>query len=182
FLLGHSFALLPYATVMMLSPSITSPIVAEQLFRVAAAFVPMAAASGTGFQIALIGKYRRHRWGVWCGIGSAALWVYLGSTTDTMIDGVQRLPGFWFGHAGPWANLALLHTIALTIPGFGALGHAALTSRPSSERRQLRAALIANLVTYSALVDVLLAHGIGRVPLGWLLSGIGCLLVVRALV
>src|SRR5262249_27961444 len=126
FLLGHSFALLPYATVMMLSPSITSPIVAEQLFRVAAAFVPMAAASGTGFQIALIGKYRRHRWGVWCGIGSAALWVYLGSTTDTMIDGVQRLPGFWFGHAGPWANLALLHTIALTIPGFGALGHAAL--------------------------------------------------------
>src|SRR2546423_13994680 len=62
FLLGHAAALLPYATVMALSPSITDPDVAEQLFRVAAGFIPMAAATGTGFQLALIGKYRRVRW------------------------------------------------------------------------------------------------------------------------
>src|SRR6185369_16808292 len=60
FLLAHCLALLPYATVMMLSPSITSPAVAEQLFRVAAAFVPMAGATGSGFQLALIGRYRRY--------------------------------------------------------------------------------------------------------------------------
>jgi len=182
FLLAHCIALLPYATVMMLSPSITSPAVAEKLFRVAAAFVPMAGATGTGFQLALIGKYRRYRWVVWFLLANAAIWLPAGIMTSAVIDGVRRLSGFWFGHAGPWAWLALLHTLALTLPGFLALGYVALTSPPSSERRQLRAALLANFVTYAGLVDVGLAYGIGVAPLGWLLSGIGCLLVVRALV
>lgn len=182
FLLGHCFALLPYAIVMMLSPSITSPAVAERLFRVAAAFIPMAGATGTGFQLALLGQYRRYRGAVWFLVANAAIWLYAGSTTGAMIDGVQRLSGFWFGHAGPWAWLALLHTMVLTIPGFAALSYVALTSQPSGERRQLRAALLANFVTYCGLVDVTLAYGVGVVPLGWLLSGIGCLLVVRALI
>jgi len=182
FLLGHCLALLPYATVMMLSPSITSPVVAEKLFRIAAAFVPMAGATGTGFQLALLGKYRRYRWAVWFLVANAAIWLYAGSTTGAEIDGVRRLSGFWFGHAGPWAWLALLHTLILTIPGFAALGHVALTSQPSEERRQLRAALLANFVTYAGVVDVSLAYGVGVFPLGWLLSGIGCLLVVRALI
>ncbi len=182
FLLAHCLALLPYATVMMLSPSITSPAVAEKLFRVAAAFVPMAGATGSGFQLALIGRYRRYRWIVWFLIANAAIWLYAGSMTGAAIDGVRRLSGFWFGHAGPWAWLALLHTLVLTLPGFLALGNVALTSPPSDERRQLRAALVANFVTYVGLVDVSLAYGVGVVPLGWLLSGIGCLLVVRALV
>jgi serine phosphatase RsbU (regulator of sigma subunit) len=182
FLLAHGVALLPYATVMMLSPSITSPVVAEELFRIAAAFIPMAGATGTGFQIALLGKYRRHRWAVWFAVGNAAVWVYVGSTSGALIDGVRRMSGFWYGHAGPWAWLALLHTLALTIPGFAALAYTALTSKPSDERRQLRAALIANFVTYAGLIDVCLAYGVGAVPLGWLLSGTGCLLVVRALV
>jgi serine phosphatase RsbU (regulator of sigma subunit) len=182
FLLGHSFALLPYATVMMLSPSITSPAIAEQLFRVAASFIPMAGATGTGFQIALLGGYRRYRWAVWFAIANAMLWVYLGSTSSAAVDGVRQLSGFWYAHAGPWAWLALLHTAALAIPGVAAVGHAALTRPPSDERRQLRAALLANLVTYAGLVDIRLAYGIGQIPFGWLLSGIGCLLVVRALV
>ena len=182
FLLAHCLALLPYATVMMLSPSITSPAVAEQLFRVAAAFVPMAGATGSGFQLALIGRYRRYRWIVWFLIANAAIWLLAGSMTGAAIDGVRRLSGFWFAHAGPWAWVALLHTLVLALPGFLALGHVALTSPPSDERRQLRAALVANFVTYAGLVDVALAYGVGVVPLGWLLSGIGCLLVVRALV
>lgn len=49
---------------MMRSPSITSPALAAQLFRIAAAFVPMAAATGTGFQLALLGAHRRYRWAV----------------------------------------------------------------------------------------------------------------------
>ena len=182
FLLGHSFALLPYATVMMLSPSITSPAVAEQLFRVAASFIPMAGATGTGFQIALLGRYRRYRWAVWFAIANAMLWVYIGSTTAAAVDGVRHLAGFWYAHAGPWAWLALVHTAALALPGIIALGDAALTRPPSDERRQLRAALVANLVTYAGMVDIALAYGVGSIPLGWLLSGVGCLLVVRALV
>src|SRR6185436_7827204 len=50
FLLGHSCALLPYAVVMMLSPSIHSAAAAEQLFRAATAFIPMAGANAAGFQ------------------------------------------------------------------------------------------------------------------------------------
>ncbi|HEX4417574.1 MAG TPA: PP2C family protein-serine/threonine phosphatase [Kofleriaceae bacterium] len=182
FLLAHCASLLPYATAMMLSPSITSPAVAEQLFRVAGAFVPMAGAAGTGFQIALIGKFRPYRWLVWLLVASAAIWVYAGSTGSAEVNGVRWLSGFWYANAGPWAWLALAHTLAMTIPGFIALGHAVLTTGPSVERRQLRAALLANLVTYAGLIDVGLAYGIGSVPLGWLLSGIGCLLVVRALI
>lgn len=38
-LLAHCLSLLPYATVMMLSPSITSEKVAARLFQIAAAFI-----------------------------------------------------------------------------------------------------------------------------------------------
>ena len=182
FLIAHAMALLPYATVMMLSPSIVSGALFGALFRVAGAFIPLAAAMGTAFQIALLGGYPRHRWLAWFVVANAAVWLYVGCTGDAMIDGVQRLGGFWYGHAGRWAWLALVHTLVLTLPGFVALGHAALTRPPSDERRQLRAALVANLVTYAGLSDVALAYGVGVLPLGWLLSGIGCLLVVRALV
>jgi serine phosphatase RsbU (regulator of sigma subunit) len=95
---------------------------------------------------------------------------------------VTRQPGFWYPHAGPWAWLAVVHTLAMTIPGFAMLAHAALTQPPSEERRQLRAALIANLIVYSGLVDVSIAYGVDMYPIGWLLSGIGSLMVVRALI
>lgn len=182
FLLAHCLALLPYGIVMMLSPSITSPVVAKQLFGVAAGFIPMAAATGTGFQLALIGKYRRYRWVVWFLVANAAIWIPLSATTDYAIDGVQWLDAFWYPVAGAWAPQALLHTLLLSIGGFAALGHAALVAKPSDERRQLRAALLANTITYAGLIDVGLAYGIGVFPLGWLLSGVGSLLVVRALV
>ena len=61
--------------VMMLSPSITSQAVATQLFQVAAAFIPLAAAAGTGFQLALVRKHRKYRWLIWAGVANAAVWV-----------------------------------------------------------------------------------------------------------
>jgi len=182
FLLVQGATLLPYATVIMLSPSIASPVVAEQLFRFAASLIPMTAATGTGFQLALIGKFSRYRAVVWVFVASAAVWIVVGSSTGAAIDGVRWMSGFWFGRAGPWAWLVMLHTVVLSVPGYLALGHAALTRPPSNERRQLRAALIANLVTYTGLADVSMAYGIGVVPLGWLSAGLGSLLVVRALV
>jgi len=182
FLLGHAVSLLPYATVMMLSPSITSPTVADRAFRIAACTIPMAAATGAGLQLALIRRYRRYRYLIWAGIGSATIWIPIVVMTPAVVGGVQRLPGLWFAVAGRWAWLGIIHTMLLTVLGFGALSYVALTSKPSNERRQLRAALVANLVTYAGLVDVSLAYGVGVFPVGWLLSGIGSLLVVRALV
>src|ERR1700733_14395589 len=90
FLLIHCLALVPYALVMMLSPSIASASLAEQLFRIAIA--PLAGAAGTGFQVALIGKYRRYRVLVWASIGNALVWLYLGSSTTLVVDGVRRFP------------------------------------------------------------------------------------------
>ncbi len=182
-LLAHCLCLLPYAIVMMLSPSITEGSVAELLLQVAAAFIPMAAICGTAFQLTLIRKYRKYRALVWLGVASAAVWLVVSSTSGAAVGGVQRLDaGIWYATAGSWAWLALLHTVILSIGGFASLGWVAWKSRPSDERRQLRLALLANLVTYAGLVDVGLAYGIGVFPLGWLLSGIGSLLVVRALI
>jgi sigma-B regulation protein RsbU (phosphoserine phosphatase) len=182
FLLANIVSLFPYSAVVALSPSIRSPAVAEQLFRFAGAFIPMVGAASTGFQLALVGRYRRHRRIVWAMIASAALWVFVGTATKAAIDGVRWLPGFWYPHAGRWAWVSMVHTVVMVAPGFAVLGHAALTAPPSDERRQLRAALIANLVVLSSLVDLTLAYGGGWFPVGWLLSGIGSLLVVRALV
>jgi serine phosphatase RsbU (regulator of sigma subunit) len=106
----------------------------------------------------------------------------ISNTTEAAVTGVKWMGGYWYADAGQWAWLALLHTVVLSIPGYWALVPAALNGKPSLERRQQRAILIASLVTYSGLVDVGLAYGIGFFPLGWLVSGVGCLLVVRALV
>ena len=181
-LLAHCLSLLPYATVMMLSPSIRSEAVAAKLFQISAGFIPMAGAAGTGFQLALVRKHRRYRWLIWLGIASSAIWVVVGFTSGAAISGVKPMSGFWYAVAGPWAWLALLHTVVLSVGGFFALTHAALRGKPSLERRQQRLILLANFVTYAGLVDVGLAYGVGVFPLGWLLSGIGCLLVVRALI
>ena len=182
FLLANSISLFPYTFVVMLSPSIRSEAVAEQLFRVAGSFIPLVGATSTGFQMSLLGHYRRLRPILWLMVASGVGWVVLGSASKLAIDGVQRLPGFWYPHAGPWAWIAIIHTLAMTIPGFATMSYVALTSPPSHERQQLRAALVANFVVYSGLVDLILAYGIGVFPVGWLLSGIGSLLVVRALV
>lgn len=181
-LLAHMLALLPYASVVMLAPSIASPEVAEQLFRAAVSLIPLAAACGTGFQLALIRRVRRHRALVWFLVANAAAWIWICNAGELVVARAAWLGWFWFPVAGPLAWVGLVHTTAIAAIGFAALGHAALTSRPSLERRQLRAALLANLVTYAGLIDVALAYGAGWFPSGWLLTGAGCLLVVRALV
>ncbi|TMQ18250.1 MAG: serine/threonine-protein phosphatase [Deltaproteobacteria bacterium] len=182
YLLAQCSSLLPYSTVVMLSPSIRSEELAGWLFQIAGSFIPLVGATAIGFQMALLGRYRRYRRLLWLLLASGIVWVIAGCTAPIAIDGVTRRPGFWYPHAGPWAWLAVIHTLAMTVPGFTMLAHAALTSPPSEERRQLRAALVANLVVYSGLVDVSIAYGVKMYPVGWLLSGIGSLMVVRALI
>jgi serine phosphatase RsbU (regulator of sigma subunit) len=181
-LLAHMLALLPYATVVMLAPSITSAAVAEELFRAAASLIPLAAACGTGFQLALVRASRRYRSLVWFLVANALVWVWIGNTGRLLVGEVAWLGSFWFPVAGSLSWVGLVHTMVIAGIGFVVLGVAALTSRPSMERRQLRAAFLASLVTYAGLIDVALSYGIGAFPIGWLLSGAGCLLVVRALV
>jgi len=182
-MLLHFAALMPYSIMMTLSPSLVSATAAESMFRVAAAFIPMAAAAGAGFQFRLLGKHREARWFVWLGVAVSVAWIVVGATTDAAVTGVRWLKaGLWYADAGPYAWLALLSTLVVATPGFLALGLAAVKSKPSPQRRQLRLVLAANMVTYAGLTDVALAYDIGYFPLGWLLSGAGSVLVARALV
>src|SRR5436190_7217076 len=64
-MLLHFAALLPYSIMMTLSPSFVSADAAEAMFRIAASFIPMAAAGGAGFQFRLLGRHREARWFVW---------------------------------------------------------------------------------------------------------------------
>ena len=182
-MLLHFVCLLPYSVAMMMSPSVTSSVVANTMFRIAAAFIPLAASAGAGFQLRLIGKHREYRWLVWLGLAISVAWMIVGALTTAMISGVRWLPaGFWFPTVGPWAWLTLLTTVGVATPGFIMLGVTALRTKASHERRQLRLAFVANFTTYAGLSDVALGYGFGVFPMGWLLSGIGSLLVIRALI
>jgi len=179
-LLVHFCALLPYSVAMALSPSVTSPVAAEAMFRLAAAFIPTAAAAGAAFQLVLL-RRRARAFGVFVVIVSLA-WIVAGATTDAAVAGVYRLPaGLWYANAGPYAWLALITTVAVATPGYVLLTRAALGDKPSVERRQFRVMLVANVITYAGLVDVGLAYHVGVFPLGWLLSGIGSVIMLRAL-
>lgn len=179
-MLLHFVSLMPYSIVMMLMPSVTNPDAAEALLRIAAAFIPMAAAAGLGFQLRLVGIRTYY---VWVGVAIAVGWLVAGALTNAAVDGVYRLDaGLWYANHGRYALVALGTTVLIASPGFILLLRAAITRPPSHERRQLRGLLAANIVTYVGLTDVLLAWHIGVFPLGWLLSGLGSVLVVRALV
>jgi serine phosphatase RsbU (regulator of sigma subunit) len=143
----------------------------------------MAAAAGAGFQYALMGRAERARPFVWIGVAAAFSWIVIGAVSDKVVSGVRWVaPGFWYADAGPWVWLALVTTLGVSIPGFVTLTRVVMRMPPSDDRRQMRLVLAANLVTYAGLVDVGIAYGLGPFPLGWLLSGIGSLLVVRALI
>jgi serine phosphatase RsbU (regulator of sigma subunit) len=181
-MLLHFVALMPYSVVMALSPSVTSPVAADAMFRIAAAFIPMAAAAGAGFQLALLGN-KRWRPFQWAGMAIAIVWIVVNALTDVAVGGVYRLDaGLWYATAGRHAGLVVITMAVTATPGFVMLARAAGRSKPSHERRQLRLVLVANLVTYAGLTDVALAYHVGVFPLGWLLSGVGSALVVRALI
>jgi serine phosphatase RsbU (regulator of sigma subunit) len=180
-LLLHFTSLMPYEIALTLSPSLKSPAAATAAFRLVAAFVPLAGAAGAGFQSTLLGRERPARPLVWLGVAVAVGWIVPAATTDITVAGVRRVAGVWFPYAGPYGWIELAATLLVSLPWFLALAVAALRSPPSDERRQLRLMLAAFVVSYLSLADVSLAWGIGVFPLGWLLSGIGSLLVLRAL-
>ena len=179
-MLLHFVALMPYSICMALSPSVTTPEAAEALLRIAAAWVPMAAAAGLGFQLRMVGV---RTWLVWVGLAIAIAWMVVGALTNVVVDGVYKLPaGLWYAQHGRYAAFGVLTTIVVAMPGFALMVRAALHNPPSHERRQLRSMLLANTVTYSALSDVLLAWHVGVFPFGWVLTGIGSVMFVRALI
>jgi len=179
-MLLHFVALMPYAITMALLPSVTSAATAEQLLRIAGSFIPMAAAGGLGLQLRLS---RRPSWLVWLAVALAITWVIVGAVTNAVVDGVYRLEvGGWYAERGPYAWLALVSIMACSLPGFVVMTIVAVRDKPSAERRQLRALLLANVVTYTGISEVTLAWHVGVFPYGWVFAGAGSVLMVRALI
>lgn len=180
----HFVTLLPLFVTITLAPSTVSPEAATVAFRIAAACIPLSAAAAGAFQFSLVGMYQKTRWYSLVFFAIALVWLVVGSTTNAICPGVYWLPaGMWFGRAGSYTWLAVICILASTLPSFYFLAKAALFGKPSVERRQLRVVLVANMFTYASIpADGGLAYGIGVFPLSWLLSGIGSVLVARALV
>jgi serine phosphatase RsbU (regulator of sigma subunit) len=182
-MLLHFFCLMPYSLTMALNPSVVSPAAMEVMFRVSAAFIPMAAAAGAGFQFHIIGKSAQARWYVWGCVALCVVWIIAGSMTGAIANGIQRLPvGLWYAKAGPYGWLALVMCAVCSLPGYYFLIQTTLRAKSGPFRTQLRFVLAANFVTYFGLSDAGLAYGVGVFPLGWLLLTIGSVLVARALV
>jgi len=182
-MLLHFAALMPYSLTMALSPSLRSPAAALAAFRASGAFIPLAAAAGAGFQLTMLGKRGGWRVFLWAGVAVSVAWVVIGLSTEYIVVDVRWLPaGFWYASAGSLVWASLVSTLVVSAPCFALMTLAAIRNKPSEERRQLRFILAANIVTYTGLTDVALAYGIGWFPLGWLLSGLGSILVARALV
>lgn len=179
-MLLHFVSLIPYAITMALLPSVTSPATAEQLLRIAAAFVPMAAAGGLGLHLRLT---KRSSWLVWVAVAIAVTWIVVGAVTNLVVDGVYRLElGGWYAEHGRFTWLGLVSVGAVSIPGFALLAYEAIRAKPSAERRQLRAVLAANVLTYAGITEVTLAWHVGVFPYGCLLAGAGSILMIRALI
>jgi serine phosphatase RsbU (regulator of sigma subunit) len=181
-LLLHYFSLFPYALTVSFAPSIVAQPVADQMFRIAGACIPMAAAAGAGFQYQLIGQGPRMKWWVRAGVAVALAWLVIGTTTNLIANGVRWLPAkFWYANAGPLTWLILITTVVNATPAFIAFGVHVAKMKPGAERRQLGIMLAASLITYAGLSDVALVYDIGIFPFGWVSSGIGSVLVLRAL-
>ena len=183
-LLVHFASMMPYFAAMALSPSVVSRQAMDALFRAAIAFIPLAAAAGAGFQYRLLGRQQRARWFVRASVLVAVAWIPISLLTPLATSGSRWLSlGLWYGVAGAWGWLLVVTVIVMVTPGMALLAHVAITSKPSTERHQLRLVLVANMTTYCGVpFDAIAGFTSAGFPLAWLLAGIGSIFVLRALV
>lgn len=204
----HTVGLLPYVLTMVLAPSVADPEVMVPWFRVSAALVPLAAASGMAFRLSLIGRGRaegpasgeapeparerqarraeRMRRGRRMRLATVAATVVLAVpvlATPWVVDGVKPgALGVLFATPGPLAPLWLAGNLAIALAGARSFQRAVRAAGNTPRRRQLRRIGLAGAITMAALLDVAVGYGLQVVPIGWLLLGAGSVLALRALV
>lgn len=182
----HSAALVPYLVTMVLAPSLSDAEVAATWFRTSAALVPLSAAAGVAFRLALIDRHggpagsRALRFAV---LGGGFLVAVPVAVTDWVVEGAR--PGaldIFFATPGPLAPAWLAAILLLAFTGMRSFLRELRAAAESPRRRQLRRMWIASAITMSATLDVTVAYGAHLVPVGWLLLGAGSVLALRALV
>ncbi|MBK7538280.1 MAG: SpoIIE family protein phosphatase [Myxococcales bacterium] len=179
--LVHCVALVPYAIIMVLAPSLTDPALATTWFRVAVALVPLSASAGLAFRLAIVGRRSQTQRVVML---SASLVVFVTcALTPWFIETVAfSRYGFWFPRPGPLAPLWLAVVVVIALGGQLGLVRGAQSAAGGAQRRQLRRVWVAHGVTSLGLLDVVAVYYQSWFPLAWSLLGIGSVLMLRALV
>jgi len=181
--LAHVLSLAPYAVAVAVAASTTDRVVATGLFRVGAAFVPLAAATGIGFQLTLVGQARARRTSLFLAVIVAIGWLPVALFSDAVVSGVRWLPvGMWFGVPGELGPLAFANVVLVAALGFVPLYRFIRREANLDRRRQWSRAFWATAITFSGLADVALAYGLGSFPVAWLFLSVGSALTLRTLV
>jgi serine phosphatase RsbU (regulator of sigma subunit) len=180
--LAHILSIAPYAVAVAVAASTTDPVVATGLFRVGAAFVPLAAATGIGFQMVLVGTARVRRTSLFLAVIVSIGWLPIALGSDAVVEGVRWLPiGMWFAEPGELAPFVLATVLVVAATGFVPLYRFIRREANVDRRRQWSRAFWATAITFSGLVDVALAYGVGSIPVAWIFLSIGSALTLRAL-
>jgi serine phosphatase RsbU (regulator of sigma subunit) len=198
----HTAPLLPYLLTMVLAPSIDDAELVTIWFRVSAAMVPLSAAAGVAFRLALIRRQVRPLPGGSPGsqvlravrpsrarllggatlAAAAALAVPVIATPWVVAGARPGVLGILFGTPGPLAPVWLAVTLMMPLAGLRPFLEALRDAGNGPRGRQLTRMWIATAIVMAALVDVAIGYGAPLPPIGWLLVSAGSVLALRALV
>lgn len=174
--------LLPFVIGTGLGVAAPSDEAAIAFFRVAVAPVPLAAAGGMSFLLALSRRLATRRVLVWLGAAVAVGFLVLGWGTALAVDAVITTPsGLRFFAPGPIVGPAAAIIAALSIAGTVEAIRARRIETSLVRRRQLAGGILALGVAFLGLADVLLAYGWGWGPVSWAFVAAGALLMLRSI-
>ena len=192
--LGGCLAVLGCTTGFVLVASIpiapANEVLAELIYKLALAVLPVAGASVFAFEVSLVGQLARYRAPVIISFGLALILGVAVPLTDLVIAGVREISlarygfeaGLYHLTAGPLYPVFAVGTGIWNLLAL-ALGWRYLRDeRSPRRRRQLRGSLLAFGAFSATAIDVPLAYGYGVYPLGWFFLCIGTVLALRSLV
>jgi sigma-B regulation protein RsbU (phosphoserine phosphatase) len=181
--LVHVLSIAPYAVAVAIAASTTDPQVATTLFRIGAAFIPLAAATGIGFQLTLVGQARVRKRTLFFSVIVALGWLPVALFSDAIVDGVRWLSiGMWFATPGELALVCFANILLVAGLGFIPLYRIVRAEPDPGRRRHWKRAFWSTVITFCGLVDVGLAYGVGGFPVAWFFIAVGSALTLRALV
>lgn len=174
--------LLPFVVGFGLAVAAPTDDAARGFFRFGTAFVPIAAVGATVFELALAERLSSYRAVIALASAVAVGFMIVALATPWAVAGVVHTPsGLRFFAAGPAVAPAVAIITACSVAAFVETLRAARAAAPGLRRRQLWGGLVALAVSFLGLVDVLLAFGIGYLPVSWFFVAVGALLALRSI-
>ena len=166
-----------------LSAAATEREVATALHRAAAALMPMVGSGILAFVVVNLEEHARYGWVILLSIVTSVAQFIAILLTDWYVADAWNLGEGELYHldAGPLLPVLVLSVLSwIVLSGVLAVRQMRTGDSPGLEQ-QLRRLLVAFGVFSLSSIDILLAYGIGSFPLSWLFTGVGAVLLLRAL-